>query len=67
MPVFFFANKTPLDTDLYEYHKPKSAKPQELDGSYIYMLFDYTNADVDTLGDYLNFTPDPSGLHSLYR
>lgn len=66
-PVFFFGNKSPLETDLYEFHKPKSAKTSELEASYVYMLYDLTNTDVDTLGDYLNISPDPSGLHSLYK
>jgi len=67
MPVFFLANKSPLVTDLYEFHKSKSAKQTELEESYIYMLFDYTNADIHSLSDYLNLSPDPDGLHSLYK
>ena len=53
-PVFFFSNKDPLETELYEYHTSKFAKESRLKASYVYMLLDERNVDVDTMLDFLN-------------
>ena len=55
-PVFFFANHDSLETERFEFYKNKQS--QVGNTSYIYMIYEQENVDVDTLSNYLETNTD---------
>ena len=55
-PVFYFLNQEPLETERYEFHVSRASKVST--ESYIYMLFEQENMDIDMLDDYLEQSED---------
>ena len=51
-PYFFFAEREPLQTERFEFHKSKSSPVSST--SYIYMLHMQQNVELEQLDDYLD-------------
>ena len=52
-PVYYFTNRQPLQTERYEFHKSLYTDRMQNDQSYVYMLFDLTNAPISQLSEFI--------------
>ena len=62
-PVFYLANEQALETDRYEFHKNR--KSEVANSSYVYMLYELDDIDVNKLENYLSSDLDDSTLNLL--